>query len=61
MSCAGTIYDSKMSKDDDCDHGGMYKQTQFLTVITALKHSCGKVIFLHLSAILFRGGGGGVS
>ena len=46
-----------MSKDSDGDLGGMCKQTQFLTVITTLKHSCGKVMFLHLSVILFRGGG----
>ena len=32
----------------------------WLSIITARKRSCGKVIFLHLSVILFTGGGEGV-
>ena len=55
--CAVSACDSKMSKDNDGHLGGKCKQTQILTVITARKRSCVKVMFLHLSVILFGGGG----
>ena len=33
------------------------KETIFYFIITACKRSCGKVMFLHVSVILFTGGG----
>ena len=33
----------------------------FAVIFTARKRSCGKIMFLHLSVILFTGGGGGFS
>ena len=38
-------------------HGKTFAENQFNTVITARKRSCRKIMFLHLSLILFTGGG----